>query len=313
MLVLGNTTGGTNIDVSPNDVIDFFTGSNLNYGRIHANSEGLNLNTVANRHMIFSKGSTETMRIDTSGNVGIGTTTPSYKLEVNGTIAQSALQSAPNDDVDDIVYSRFFKTHTNTTNEPSAIPSFGMGINLEYSTGNSMQLMSSRNSTEALYMRKQTNSSWGSWVKIRDSLQITDSNITNWNTAYSNWSPGISSDWNNINTNAFIKGHLSTSNYPPELSQSFLSGLSVLYSSGNGWQLASNRGSGSNLYHRHVTNGTWYSWKRLIDSDDIYVDNSTGNVGIGTTSPTHKLDVVGNISTSTNFIGDNVIVNKITA
>ena len=291
VLALGNTTGGTNIDVSPNDVIDFFTGSNLNYGRIHANSEGLNLNTVANRHMIFSKGSTETMRIDTSGNVGIGTTTPSYKLEVNGTIAQSALQSAPNDDVDDIVYSRFFKTHTNTTNEPSAIPSFGMGINLEYSTGNSMQLMSSRNSTEALYMRKQTNSSWGSWVKIRDSLQITDSNITNWNTAYSNWSPGISSDWNNINTNAFIKGHLSTSNYPPELSQSFLSGLSVLYSSGNGWQLASNRGSGSNLYHRHVTNGTWYSWKRLIDSDDIYVDNSTGNVGIGTTSPDYLFEV----------------------
>ena len=82
VLALGNTTGGTNIDVSPNDVIDFFTGSNLNYGRIHANSEGLNLDTVANRHMIFSKGSTEVMRISTSGNVGIGTTSPSYPLEI---------------------------------------------------------------------------------------------------------------------------------------------------------------------------------------------------------------------------------------
>ena len=82
VLALGNTTGGTNIDVSPNDVIDFFTGSNLNYGRIHANSEGLNLNTVANRHMIFSKGGTETMRINTLGNVGIGTTSPLGKLHI---------------------------------------------------------------------------------------------------------------------------------------------------------------------------------------------------------------------------------------
>jgi hypothetical protein len=67
----------------PNDVIDFFTGSNLNYGRIYANSEGLNLDTVANRHMIFSKGSSgEIMRISTSGNVGIGTTAPSSRLEI---------------------------------------------------------------------------------------------------------------------------------------------------------------------------------------------------------------------------------------
>ncbi len=96
VLALGNTTGGTNIDVSPNDVIDFFTGSNLNYGRIYANSEGLNLDTVANRHMIFSKGSSgEIMRISTSGNVGIGTTSPAEKLEVSGSIKSGNLKIEP--------------------------------------------------------------------------------------------------------------------------------------------------------------------------------------------------------------------------
>ena len=84
VLANGNATGGTNIDVSPNDVVDFFTGSNLNYGRIYANSEGLNFDTVANRHTRFFKSGVETMRINTSGNVGIGTTSPSEKLSISG-------------------------------------------------------------------------------------------------------------------------------------------------------------------------------------------------------------------------------------
>ena len=62
--------------------INFYTGVNLLYGKIQANSEGLILDTVANRHTIFNKAGIETMRIDTSGNVGIGETSVDARLHV---------------------------------------------------------------------------------------------------------------------------------------------------------------------------------------------------------------------------------------
>jgi len=96
---------------------------------------------------------------------------------------------------------------------------------------------------------------------------------------YSRWSgkAGTDNNWNNIDENAFIRGHINTTNYPPEVNQSFLSGIACMYNTDSGWQLASDRSAGSNLYHRKVTNGTWYGWKRILDVDDIYVDNSNAS------------------------------------
>ena len=62
--------------------INFYTGTSLLYGRAYANSEGLNFDTVANRHMLFSKGGTEVMRINTDSNVGIGTQQPKATLHI---------------------------------------------------------------------------------------------------------------------------------------------------------------------------------------------------------------------------------------
>lgn len=57
----------------------------------NGNSEG-NLRTVTNHRLSFSTNNTERMVLDTSGNVGIGTSSPSQKLNVIGGVA---FQQAP--------------------------------------------------------------------------------------------------------------------------------------------------------------------------------------------------------------------------
>jgi len=271
------------------------SGTVVSVGSIDVIQDDVSADLSSMRLSVGETTPTEIIRLESGGNVGIGTTSPTAKLDVAGTILQTGLFSAPNDNANDVTGNRYFRTHTATTNTP--VSSFGMGINLEYGSGNSMQLLSSRSSADALYMRKQSNGTWSNWIRIRDESQITDTDISNWDDGYSRWSgkAGTDNNWNNIDENAFIRGHINTTNYPPEVNQSFLSGIACMYNTDSGWQLASDRSAGSNLYHRKVTNGTWYGWKRILDVDDIYVDNSNGNIGINTTSPSEKLHIGGNI------------------
>jgi hypothetical protein len=82
---IGTTSPSEKLDVvgsiKTTDKVKFYS-STSHYGSIYADSEGLNLDTVANRHMIFKKANVEVMRISTSGNVGIGTTNPADKLDL---------------------------------------------------------------------------------------------------------------------------------------------------------------------------------------------------------------------------------------
>ena len=49
----------------------------------------------------------------------------------------------------------------------------------------------------------------------------------------------------------------------------------------------------------------------LVGGNNFFVNNATGYVGIGTSSPTHKLNVVGNANITTNLtVGANLFVNQ---
>lgn len=188
------------------------------------------------------------------------------------------IRIAPDNDPNGIVETQFYSSHTSSINVP--VSSFGMGLNIAYGATNSVQIMTNRSAATPLYIRKQSNGSWSAWKKIWDENQFTDTNVSNWNTAFLRWAGATYIDLNDSqNSNEFSRAHISAINHPnddyffPLPSPSFLSGLSSLYFTGSGWQIWSSRGSNTSLAFRKVSNGTFSSWKYLWDSSHFSPTN----------------------------------------
>ncbi len=171
--------GGAGIEVIPQTSNDRTT--LLSYDRNTNTYQTLDFD---GSDMHFNVFGSERMRIDSSGNVGIGVTTIGNKLEVAGTINQTVLGGAPSDDLNNLDSTRFFKTHTATTNAPAGISSFGMGWTIAYATNQTVQFLTSRASSQPVYYRKQSNGTYSSWIRLRDENQISDTDISNWDAAY---------------------------------------------------------------------------------------------------------------------------------
>ena len=103
-----------------------------------SNSESLRLSGITNRAMTFHTSNTERMRLDSSGNLGINTTGPAAKLDVNGNQTSNVVAMAALD-VDCSAGNYFTKTiYGNSTFTFSNVPSsrsFSFVLELTHSSG----------------------------------------------------------------------------------------------------------------------------------------------------------------------------------
>lgn len=247
------------------------------------------------------------LMIKDNGNILINTITDSgYKIDVNGTariqgaitatltntqtasivnyntltgvftysdnftiygLGVTTMPAASGDDLNNTTATGFYRSHTATLNAP--VSSFGVGINLQHNATNAVQLFTDRGSVTPLYIRKEANSVWSTWKRIWDENAFTQTTIDTWNDAYARWSGNLYTDFNLIDSNQFFRGHTSTVNYPPSSDQSFISGISTLYTAGNGFMIASSRSAARPLSYRKVSNGAWSTWYDIHSTKDF--------------------------------------------
>jgi hypothetical protein len=338
--VFGKIYSSTQILNNSNDsetVPSFSFKEDSNTGMYHASNDAIG----------FTTNGSEKVRIDTNGNVGIGTTTPAYKLDVNGTINSTGNMTGPT--ITSLSNLGMFGSNTaisasnttislsnyvygtNTTNITNAQTTANwasnaglFGSNTSVSASNTTISLSNyvygTNTTNIT--NAQTTANWASNAGLfgsNTSVSASNTVISLSNFVYGNSSTNISwtsnaatfgsntSVWtsNNmfnkaggtISGNTTIQGTTGLSNTVTVFSPNTTTGAVVV--------MNSTAGSGGRDYRIINTlsgnaggAGAFQVYDQTASASRLHID-SNGNVGIGTTSPSYKLDVTGDI----NFTG----------
>jgi len=111
--ILSGIPSSGNEDFYLRNLIEHDTGNNINIGQTGTSLIGnVTLSTGASGNVIFRTTGSESVRIDSSGNVGIGTTSPDTKLHVEGNLLVDAYNVGENNGI-------FLREGFLTTDQPS--------------------------------------------------------------------------------------------------------------------------------------------------------------------------------------------------
>ena len=223
------------------------------------NSTKLDLNQYNAGYLRLLTDNTERVRVTATGNVGIGTTSPNYKLDVAGDIRSTGGNLRLEG-----VFPRIYLTDTNNNSDYSIFNGNG-----------TLRIYDDTNSADRFAINSTGNVGIGT----------TDFGLSSF------------SNWNNLRlgktANLFF--HTSTNTFGFNIGRNFYFASDASYKYLTSDEAETIIFSGGNIDFNNAASGTedasltWNTRMRIT---------ANGNIGIGTTSPGHKLDVRdGNIKT----------------
>ena len=274
--------------------------------------------TWAAGKIAFYRGTTQTAIIDASGNVGIGTTNPVNKLQVAGNISCSAITA-----------SNFFGTSSWATNSltasslviansyqvaslsintssvllPLTIHGTTYSASISGQAANSIFRIGGAGTNAILDMGVNADSSPGfSWLQARSKIDYSTFGNLSLNSVGGNVGVGTTTPSAKLSIG---NGSISDGNIPVQISTAASSGLVYFGANKNGAYGAlfgyDNSGYGGTVVRNVVSSGSSGDAMSFVVNSTttaVYI-KSDGNVGVGTTSPSYKLQVVGSFSATT--------------
>jgi hypothetical protein len=257
------------------------SGANTSSQFVHRGTGTLNFKNWDAAHMTFDTSNIERMRIQSGGNVGIGTTNPSRKLSVSGAIELSG--------VDTVISTGNPAIRRGNSGEMFLDAPGNVTVTIDSNNNQTTALFNVRKDSGTELFRIQENGNVGigttspsKKLDVNGRVRVGDINYAYGGTNYHVLLAEDSNDAyiSNINGNATISGG----------GYYYGSNLRLLNSTSTSYSGIQARADGA-IAFENATGGT--AGSTIAVSEKMRI-NGSGDVGIGTTAPSEKLEVVGN-------------------
>ena len=243
--------------------------ANTTYFQLDIRATGSNLNTVANAPMLFFTNNTERMRINSTGLVGIGKTNPTSNLDVTGNIAASTTVTG----VAGIIGGGTGSVAYTSLQQIIAKGTGNSGIVIDSGTTSLGRVAFGDGALAGYVEYSHSDNSMRFSTNAAERMRITSSG---------NVGIGTSSPLTNLVT---VGTSMATS-------QAFVGSVADTSYSGGIINLSnSSRSIGITSDPTNAGAGSLLNFS--VDGTERMRIDSSGNVGIGRTSPTNKLEVDG--------------------